>query len=163
MIVNLSHARTCFFFASRCFSNLYFFLPCVSLITCSSYSNDYFFIKLSRDVSDCNKRIIIGSIRSCTKWIPPFPLHAPTLILLSLAEMQISFTLTLSLLMIWYSEQTALFLFLLARAAPAYLPTALSVALRPLFHFQQAQYVQVFVDVCYLSIFLYFFAIVFAI
>ena len=41
-------------------------------------------------------------------------------------------------------EQTALFLFLLARAAPAFLPTAYSVALRPLFPFQQAQYVQVF-------------------
>ena len=38
----------------------------------------------------------------------------------------------------------ALFLSLLARAAPAYLPTALSVALRPLFPFRQAQYVQVF-------------------
>ena len=35
--------------------------------------------------------------------------------------------------MIWYYGQTALFLFLLARAAPAYLPTALSMALRPLF------------------------------
>ena len=47
-------------------------------------------------------------------------------------------------LMIWYSGQTALFLFLLARAAPAFLPTALSVALRPLFSFRQAQYVPVF-------------------
>ena len=46
--------------------------------------------------------------------------------------------------MIWYSGQSALFLFLLARAAPAYLPTALAVALRPLFPFRQAQYVQVF-------------------
>ena len=43
-----------------------------------------------------------------------------------------------------YSGQTALFLFLLARAAPAFLPTALSVALMPLFPFQQAQYVPVF-------------------
>ena len=42
----------------------------------------------------------------------------------------------------WYSGQTALFL--LAKAAPAYLPTALCVALRLLFHFRQAQYVQVF-------------------
>ena len=48
------------------------------------------------------------------------------------------------LLMIWYFGQTALFLFLLARAAPAFLPTALSVALRPLFSFRQAQYVPVF-------------------
>ena len=48
------------------------------------------------------------------------------------------------LLMIWYSGLAALFLFLFAKAAPAYLPTALSVALRPLFPFQQAQYAQVF-------------------
>ena len=47
-------------------------------------------------------------------------------------------------LMIWYSGLTALFLFLLARAAPVFLPTALSVALRPLFPFRQAQYVLVF-------------------
>ena len=53
-------------------------------------------------------------------------------------------TLTLSPLMICYSGQTALFLFLLARAAPAFLPTALSVALRPLFPFRQAQFVPVF-------------------
>ena len=46
-------------------------------------------------------------------------------------------------LMIWCFGQTALFLFLLVRAAPAFLPTALSVALRPLFPFRQAQYVQV--------------------
>ena len=46
--------------------------------------------------------------------------------------------------MIWDSGQTALSLFLLAKAAPVFLPTALSVALRPLFPFQQAQYVQVF-------------------
>ena len=36
-------------------------------------------------------------------------------------------------LMVWCFGQTALFLFLLAKAAPAYLPTAFSVALRPLF------------------------------
>ena len=42
-----------------------------------------------------------------------------------------------------YSGQTALFFFFLARAAPACLPTAFSVALRPLFPCQQAQYVQV--------------------
>ena len=45
--------------------------------------------------------------------------------------------------MTWYSGQTALFLFLLARAAPAFLPTALSVALRPLFPFRQAQFAPV--------------------
>ena len=47
-------------------------------------------------------------------------------------------------LMVWYSGQTALFLFLLARAAPVFLPTALSVALRPLVPSRQAQYAQVF-------------------
>ena len=73
---------------------------------------------------------------------PPFPLHAPALILLSLAKVRLLLTLTLSPLMIWYSRQTALFL--LEKTAPAFLPTALSVALRPLFPFRQAQYVQVF-------------------
>ena len=75
---------------------------------------------------------------------PPFPLHALALIPLTLAKVRLSPILTLSPLMIWYSGQTALFLFLLARAAPAYLPTALSVALRPLFPFRQAQFVPVF-------------------
>ena len=46
--------------------------------------------------------------------------------------------------MIWYSGVTALFLFLWARTAPAFLPTALSVALRPHFPFQKAQYAPVF-------------------
>ena len=75
---------------------------------------------------------------------PPFPLHALALIPLTLAKVRLSPILTLSPLMIWYSGQTALFLFLLARAAPAFLPTALSVALRPLFPFRQAQFVPVF-------------------
>ena len=74
----------------------------------------------------------------------PFPLHAPALILLTFAKVRLSLILTLSPLMIWCFGQTALFLFLLARAAPAFLPTALSVALRPLFPFRQAQYVSVF-------------------
>ena len=52
--------------------------------------------------------------------------------------------MTLSPLTIWNSGLTALFLFLSARAAPAFLPTALSVALRPLFPFRQAQYAQVY-------------------
>ena len=68
----------------------------------------------------------------CTRSDPP-----------SLAKVRLSPILALSPLMIWCSGQTALFLFLLTRAAPAFLPTALSVALRPLFHFRQAQYVQV--------------------
>ena len=68
----------------------------------------------------------------------------PFLFMLPLRSLFLSPTLTLFPLMIWYSEQTALFLFLLAKAAPAYLPTAFSVAPRPLSPFQQAQCVQVF-------------------
>ena len=75
---------------------------------------------------------------------PPFPLHALALIPLTLAKVRLLPILTLSPFMTWCFGQTALFLFLLARAAPAFLPTALSVALRPLFPFRQAQYVQVF-------------------
>ena len=69
-------------------------------------------------------------------WSPPFPFF--------LYDAPLLHTLTLSLLMIWCSGQMPLFLFLLAREAPAYLPTAHSMALRPLFHFQQAQYAEVF-------------------
>ena len=58
-------------------------------------------------------------------WTPLFPLHDLALIPLSHAKVRLSPTLALFPLMIWYSGQTALFLFLLARAAPAYLPTAL--------------------------------------
>ena len=79
-----------------------------------------------------------------SRWSPPFPLHALALIPLTLAKVRLSPTLTLSPLMIWYSGQTALFLFFLARAAPAFLPTAFSVALRPLFPFRKAQFVPVF-------------------
>ena len=75
---------------------------------------------------------------------PLFPLHAIALIPLSLAKVRLSPILTLSHLTNWCFGQTALFLFLLARAAPAYLPTAHFVALRSLFPFRQAQYVQVF-------------------
>ena len=75
---------------------------------------------------------------------PPFPLDAHALIpLLSRQGAALAYLDSLPL-MIWYFGLTALFLFLLARAAPAYLPTALSVALRPLFSFQQAQHAQVF-------------------
>ena len=77
-------------------------------------------------------------------WSPPFPLHALALIPLFLAKVRLSLTLTLSPLTLWCSGQTALFLFLLARVAPAFLPTVLSVALRLLFPFRQAQFVQVF-------------------
>ena len=61
-----------------------------------------------------------------SRWSPPFPLHALALILLSLAKVRLSPILSLSPLMIWYSGQTAVFL--LAKAALAFLPTALSVA-----------------------------------
>ena len=73
-----------------------------------------------------------------SRWGPPFPLHALARQGAALAHLD-----SLSP-MIWYSRLGALFLFLLANAASAYLPTALSVALRTLFPFQQAQYVQVF-------------------
>ena len=54
-------------------------------------------------------------------------------------------SLTLNALFtIWCSGQTALFLSLLVKTGLGYLPTALSVASRPLFSFQQAQYAQVF-------------------
>ena len=46
--------------------------------------------------------------------------------------------------MIWCFGQTALFLSLLAKTALAFLPTALSMASRPPFSSQQAQYAQVF-------------------
>ena len=75
---------------------------------------------------------------------PAFPLYTLALIPLSLAKVRLLPTLTLSPLMIGYSPLTALFFLLLARVAPAYLPTALSVVLKPLFPFQQAQYAQVF-------------------
>ena len=71
---------------------------------------------------------------SCSRSDPP----------LHLAKVRLSPTLTLSSLMIWYSGLTALFPLLFAKAALAYSPTAFSVALRPLFPFHQAQYVQVF-------------------
>ena len=76
-------------------------------------------------------------------WIPPSPFLAPALILISLAKMRFSLTLTLSPLTIWCFELTAPFLFVLAKKAPKHLPTALSVASRPLYPFQQAHYAQV--------------------
>ena len=77
-------------------------------------------------------------------WSPSFPLHALALTPLFLAKVRLSPILTLSPLMTRCFGQKALFLFLLARAAPAFLPTALSVALRPLYPFRQARYFQVF-------------------
>ena len=66
--------------------------------------------------------------------VSPFPL---ALIPLSLAKVRLSLTLALSPIRIWYFEQTALFLFLLAKTTLAYLPTAFSVAVRPLFSFRE--------------------------
>ena len=79
-----------------------------------------------------------------SRWSPPFPFHALALIPPSRAKVRLLPTLTLSPLMIWCFGQTALFLFLLVRAAPAFLPTALSVALRPILPFRQPQYARVF-------------------
>ena len=54
-------------------------------------------------------------------------------------------SLTLNaLLAIWCFELTALFFSILAKTVLAYLPTAISLALRPPFSFQQAQYAKVF-------------------
>ena len=75
---------------------------------------------------------------------PPFPLHAHALIPPHSRQGAALAHLDSLPLMIWYFGQAGLFLFLLARAAPAFLPTALSVALRPLFPFQQPQFAQVF-------------------
>ena len=61
---------------------------------------------------------------------------------LFLTKVRLSPTLTLSSLMTWCFGQMVPFL--LAKAALVFLPTALSVALRPLFPFRQAQYAQVF-------------------
>ena len=69
----------------------------------------------------------------CSCYVPPLS-----------AKVRLSPTLTISALMIWCFGLTALFLFVLAIAAQALLPTALSVTLRPPFPFQQAHYVQVF-------------------
>ena len=62
----------------------------------------------------------------------------------SLAKVRLWSTLTLYPIMNCCFRQTALFLFRLVMAAPAYLPTALFMTLRPLFPFRQAQYAQVF-------------------
>ena len=66
-----------------------------------------------------------------------------SLFLSFVAVLFISLTLN-AILTIWCSGQMALFLSLLAKTGLAYLPTALSVASRPPFSFQQTQYAQVF-------------------
>ena len=76
-------------------------------------------------------------------WSPPSPLRAIALIPLFLAKVWLSPTLTLSHLTILCSGQMPLFLFLLSKVGLAYLPTALSVALRLLISFQQTQHAEV--------------------
>ena len=68
--------------------------------------------------------------------------HAPNLILLSLSSRCGSRSTWLSPTL--RSGQMVLFFFLSEKAALAFFATALSVALRPLFPFRQAQYAQVF-------------------
>ena len=77
-------------------------------------------------------------------WSPPSPFRPRALIPLFLAKVLLWLALTLSHLTITHSGQTALFLFLLPKAALEYLPTALSVAFSSLFPFQQTQYAQNF-------------------
>ena len=77
-------------------------------------------------------------------WSPTFPPRALALISFFLAKVRFSLTLTLFFLMIWCSGPMVLFLFVLAKAALAYLPTAhFVVLLRLRFPYQQAQYAQV--------------------
>ena len=64
--------------------------------------------------------LLVICLRS--SWSPPFPFYALALIPLTLAKVRLLPTLALFLLMIWYSGQTDLFLYLLARTASAYLP-----------------------------------------
>ena len=77
------------------------------------------------------------------RWNAPYPLLTLALIFLFLAKVRLSLTLTLYPLTIRCSGLTALFLFLLAKAALGCLQSALSVALRPLFPFLQTQFAQV--------------------
>ena len=70
---------------------------------------------------------------SCSRSGSPFSHHDVALTHLTLSS--------LPDLVLWTDGSVP---FLLARAAPGYLPTALCVALRPFFPFQQAQYAQVF-------------------
>ena len=73
----------------------------------------------------------------------PYPLHALALISFFPCQgVALAHIDSLSFLMIWCSGLTALFLFVLAKAALAYLPTVLSVAPKSLFPSQLAQYVQ---------------------
>ena len=105
----------------------HFILPFISLHSTSS----------KEALVACPPPFLLG-IFLRSPWNPPFSLHVPTLILISLAHLD---SLPPHALVLWTDGSVPFFL---ARAAPAFLPTALSVALRPLFPFRQAQYVSVF-------------------
>ena len=79
-----------------------------------------------------------------SQWRALFPPHTLALTPFFLAKVRLSLTLAFLLLTIWWSGQMVLFLFLLAKTALAYLPTAHLVAPRPPFPFRQAQYAQFF-------------------
>ena len=94
--------------------------------------------------STCYREALVAC-PPCPPWnLPSFTVESILSTPCSRSDPPLSPTLTLSPLMIWCFGQTALLLFLLVRAAPAFLPIALSVALRPLFPFRQVQYAQVF-------------------
>ena len=94
--------------------------------------------------STCSREVLLAYPPFPPWNLPSFTVESTLSTPCSRSDPPLSPTLTLSPLMIWCFGLTALLLFLLARAAPAFLPTALSVALRPLFPFRQAQYVPVF-------------------
>ena len=85
--------------------------------------------------------LVLLGICLLSLWSLPFLLHTLVLISLFLFKMRISFTLTLSSFTIRFFGQTALFFS--AKTTLAYLPTALSVVLKPFFPSQQAQHAQV--------------------
>ena len=73
-----------------------------------------------------------------SRWSPPFPLYALALIPLTFAYLD---SLPPHDLILWTDGSVP---FPFGKGGSAFLPIALSVALRPLFPFQQAQFVQVF-------------------
>ena len=99
-------------------------------------TRSYFLLLLLGRLSLLWLSVLLGICLS-SLWSPLFALHA-------LAKVRLSLTFTLSPLMIWYSLLMTLFLFLLARAALAYLPIALSVALSPLFPFSRPSMLKFF-------------------
>ena len=101
----------------------------------------YFLLLLLQRLSLLVLPLLLGICLS-SPWSPPFPLPALALISLSLSQVQHLLTLTLSPSLSGALEWR--FCSFWKKAALVYLPTALSVVLRLLFLFHQAQYVQVF-------------------